>query len=47
MNENLLDATKEYQNQRNLLKTQKDQFENYSMNFKLFYRLSSKAKNVL
>ncbi len=47
MNDNLLEATGEFQNQLNLLKAQKDQFESYSRSFRFYSRIGKKAIEII
>ena len=47
MNDNLLTASMEYESQRNFLKAQKDQMENYERSFRLYYRLVIAGREIL
>lgn len=47
MNDNLLTATMEYQSQRNFLRAQKEQMENYERSFRHYYRLVNAGISIL
>jgi hypothetical protein len=47
MNDNLLEATLEFENHRNLLRAQKEQVERYSQSFRYYSKIVKKAIEIM